>query len=276
MAGNDGNTGLSPEQAWRSLEKASGVTYESGDRLLFERGAVFNGVLELKASGSEAKPVVVDGYGSGAAPVIDAKGRVAGLAMVGCGYVEVNNLEITSDGGDPIEPQAAFRRFGVHVAVGDRQFKHVVLRGLHIHDIFAAKENENQAGFGIFVESPAGGKLSGFTIENCRIERTAATGIMIRGGRGAGYALSDVKILNNELTDIGGPGMNPMSVTNLLVRGNVVDRSGSTAEFAHAGAGKLHLALGQRRGADREEYFQRCAASTIRAAHTSTSTAATS
>ena len=36
VAGNDANTGLSPEQAWKSLEKAKGLTLHAGDKLSVE------------------------------------------------------------------------------------------------------------------------------------------------------------------------------------------------------------------------------------------------
>lgn len=237
VTGNDENSGRSPEQAWQSLEKASGMEYTSGDRLLLKKGCVFRGTLALHAAGSEDAPVVVGAYGEGDLPAIDAKGYVAGIAIENCSHLEVENLEVSADGGDPVEPQAGNRRLGVQIAYGEGDYKHIVLRGLYIHDIFAAKADENQSGYGINVERGERGNLADFAILNCRIERTAATGIMIRGGMQGGAALNGVKILDNKLTDIGGPGMNPMSVKNLLVRGNAVLRSGSMADKRMRGRG---------------------------------------
>jgi hypothetical protein len=243
-AGNDRNTGLAPDQAWQSLAPASRTTYRAGDRLLLKRGGVFPGTLTLTATGSATAPVIVDAYGDGPAPHIDAKGCVAGLAIAGSRFLEVSNLEISADGGTPQTPSAANSRFGVNLTIVDGDYQHIVLRGLHVHDIFAAQADPGgdmtkapKIGFGINVTTGENGRLRGLVIENCRIERTAATGIMIRGGRGPGFALSDIKILNNRLTDIGGPGMNPMLVTRLLVRGNVVDRSGSLADPRMRGRG---------------------------------------
>lgn len=235
--GSDQNSGLSPDMAWQSLEKAGSVQFKAGDRLLFKKGLVFPGSLKLKAAGSESAPVVVDGYGTGKIPVIDAKGFYAGILLENCSFLEVNNLEVVSDGGDAVEAQAANGRMGVQITFSDGNYKHIVLRELTIHDIFATNALENQAGFGINVQAGNNGNLTGLTIENCIIERTAATGIMIRGGRGSGYSLSGIKILNNKLTDIGGPGMNPMSVKNLLVEGNTVTRSGSMADKRMRGRG---------------------------------------
>jgi hypothetical protein len=235
--GNDSNTGLSAKKAWKSLEKVNSVNFVNGDRLLFKKGLVYPGSLMLKATGTETAPVVVDAYGTGSMPVIDGKGQLAAMVLDGCSYLEVNNLEFISDGGEPVVPQAATRRDGISITYSNGNYHHIVLRGLYVHDVFATNAMENQAGFGINVQAGTGGALRGFVIENCRIERTAATGIMIRGGRGEGLTLRDLKIINNKLTDIGGPGMNPMMVANLLVNGNIVTRSGSVADARMRGRG---------------------------------------
>jgi hypothetical protein len=74
QAGQDDHNGLSPENAWRSLEQASSAKLVAGDRLLLKRGVVFSGHLVIQAKGSKEQPVVVAAYGDGAPPTIDAKG----------------------------------------------------------------------------------------------------------------------------------------------------------------------------------------------------------
>ncbi len=238
IEGDDAQSGRSPDQAWKSLARANELTFAPADQLLLRRGSRLGGSLRLKGSGREGSPVTVGVYGAGEAPIIDASGFVAGIQVVGFSDLEIKDLEICADGGAPIEPEARLRRQGVSITSGGVECQRIRLRGLYIHDIFAAQkgETQNQAGVGIDVSLTEGGSIRSLLIDGCRIERTAATGIQIRGGRGSG-GLDDLQILNNTLTDIGGPGMNPMSVTNLLVRGNTVDRSGSTADPRMRGRG---------------------------------------
>lgn len=50
--GDDGNSGLSAESAWKTLERVKGLNLKSGERLLFKRGEVFRGELSISAEGS--------------------------------------------------------------------------------------------------------------------------------------------------------------------------------------------------------------------------------
>ncbi len=70
--GNDQNNGTSQANAWRTLERAQQVTQsmQPGDRILFQRGGVYPGMLSLNASGTAADPMVFGAYGTGDDPVI--------------------------------------------------------------------------------------------------------------------------------------------------------------------------------------------------------------
>lgn len=77
-----------------------------------------------------------------------------------------------------------------------------------------------------------GAKIKSIKIEGCNIEMTGHTGIHIFGfgdKTGSTY-LDGVTILNNHLKNIGGPGMVPGRCENVVVCGNVVDRSGSSID----------------------------------------------
>lgn len=58
--GDDGNSGLSAESAWKTLERVKGLNLKSGERLLFKRGEVFRGELSISAEGSLENPVIID------------------------------------------------------------------------------------------------------------------------------------------------------------------------------------------------------------------------
>ncbi len=57
---------------WKSLSKLNTVfnTFKPGDSVLFNRGDVFYGSLNITVSGTASKPIYVGAYGSGAKPVI--------------------------------------------------------------------------------------------------------------------------------------------------------------------------------------------------------------
>ncbi len=71
--GDDGNSGESPEQAWRTLEQVNNSMhiFLPGDSVLFRRGDTFRGYLHINCNGSADAPVVFSCYGSGKKAVID-------------------------------------------------------------------------------------------------------------------------------------------------------------------------------------------------------------
>lgn len=68
VEGNDANSGRSPQEAWKTLEKASTVSLIPGEQLLLKRGATLNGQLEINARGTAAQPVTVGAYGDSQLP----------------------------------------------------------------------------------------------------------------------------------------------------------------------------------------------------------------
>ncbi len=240
LAGDDRHDGGTPATAWKSLERANRHAFKSGDVLLLRRGSVFRGALHLSVQAGADTPFRVGDYGredEGELPLIDAAGWLAGVTLEQCRNVVVEHLAIVSDGGAVREPAAAKLRHGILItarAPGD--WGGIRVRGLRISRIFASEESPDEGrkptsskgmGISVIVEHPEA-RLSDVSIERCTITRVGRTGISIRGRRqGERYCLEDVRVLDNRLEDIGGPGLNPSTMRRLLVRGNTVDRSGS-------------------------------------------------
>lgn len=119
--GSDMNSGKSESMAWKTLTKASSVTFSPGDRILLKAGEVWNNQqLYPKGSGTEGKPIVIDMYGDATLgkPYIATNGNVscpvsnsygtytkdlnkAGLTgavvLQNQQYWEIHNLEISND-----------------------------------------------------------------------------------------------------------------------------------------------------------------------------------
>lgn len=243
--GNDQNTGLSAEQAWKSLENTAGLSLRGGDKILLKRGCVFKGQLALEnASGSSEAPVVVNTYGEGAAPIIDGVEVSSAVLISASSFLEVNNLEVTADASKSGREQG---KIGIQISGGANPASHIVLRNVYIHDIFKSSRG---GGIGISIAGSGGSgggggpggkkrpgrggsEISDVLVEKCRIERTAQFGIRVSG-------VNNLSFIDNELKDIGGPGIQPSGCRNLVIRGNTVDGSGSA---------KLDLMFGRGSGA---------------------------
>ena len=68
--GDDAADGLSPETAWKSLDRVNDAVLGFADSVLFRRGDVFRGHLEPQ-SGSPEHPVYYGAFGEGVKPVLE-------------------------------------------------------------------------------------------------------------------------------------------------------------------------------------------------------------
>jgi hypothetical protein len=69
--GSDNASGNKPELAWKSLQRVQAATLYPGDRILFERGGVFHGPLDIPGARPERSAKVhVSAYGYGPKPII--------------------------------------------------------------------------------------------------------------------------------------------------------------------------------------------------------------
>jgi hypothetical protein len=100
-AGNDANTGLSPNLAWKSLTKANSASLAPGDSLLLKRDCTFLGTLRVKWNGSATARIVIGAYGSGALPKIQngasdlLNGRTYTSVDVTGSYLTIEYLQTT-------------------------------------------------------------------------------------------------------------------------------------------------------------------------------------
>jgi hypothetical protein len=230
QGGSDANSGRAPDQAWKSLAKANAIPYQPGDTLELKRGSRFEGGLSLTLQGASGKPVVIGAYGEGSAPVIDAKGHIAGIHLRDSNHVTVKDLEITADGGKTVDGSAPGFRYGVYVQSKSAPSSHVIIENLTIHKIYPETASKHEGrnpttylGTAISIEGEEEKASSQFTVRNCRISDVGFKAVSLS-------QIKEVIVLNNQMTDIGGPAIQPGRVDDLVVRGNVVIRSGSSLD----------------------------------------------
>ncbi|MEM6379862.1 MAG: right-handed parallel beta-helix repeat-containing protein, partial [Bacteroidota bacterium] len=243
--GDDSNDGRSPKRAWKSLEKANEHRFEPGTQLLLAKGSKFDGTLLLQGGGNKQQPVLVGAYEgitpSDELPIIDGKGYLAAVQITNGKYFKIQDLELTADAGTVQDSLALAKRYGVYIHANEQgDYPGIHLKNLFIHHIFSTlnppgdgQNPTSNRGIGIsFQMEEKGAKIRDVTIESCRIEMTGHTGIRISGARK--YKdwdfLEGVTIINNRLKHIGGPGMVPGVCQNVIVRGNIVDHSGSSID----------------------------------------------
>lgn len=224
--GNDQAEGTSEVSAWKTLSHIEKSMLNAGDQLLLKRGCRFEGFLKLSVKATHEAPVVIGAYGEGAAPVIDAKGFPSGVHLVGSHYVTVKDLEITADGGSTLTGPND-RRYGVYVQGDWGSTSHITLDNLTIHTIYPETGSKHEGinptsyiGTGILIQGGTKAPSTDFVIMNCRISDVGFKAIELKN-------IAQVEVLDNLMQDIGGPAIQPGNVSDLVVRGNTVDRSGS-------------------------------------------------
>lgn len=108
--GNDFNNGLSPETAWKSVEKMQEIALQPGDNILFRRGGTFTGVMEISGKGHHDAHIVVDAYGTGNKPCISAPdGSLYAVRIRNSEYLTLQNLEIVNHGSDTMANRVGLR-----------------------------------------------------------------------------------------------------------------------------------------------------------------------
>lgn len=183
--GDDSNTGKSENEAFQTLDKINEITLQPGDRVLLERGSVFEDqYLHIKGSGSEDAYIEISTYGdeSENRPLINTNGKgvwyqdyghqldnanhkykgnvSTSILLKDVEYIEVRGLEITNDrekGIDEADEGLAYNNYKVMdrtgvagVAQNKGTLDHIVLDDLYIHDVTGNVQNKHMANGGIY------------------------------------------------------------------------------------------------------------------------------
>ncbi|MBF8190900.1 hypothetical protein ITP53_35390 [Nonomuraea sp. K274] len=244
-SGKDSAKGLSPQTAWRSLERVNSVVFKPGDSILFRRGTTCEGVLKPQGSGTTRDPIVIGAYGSGALPAINGGGARATVFLYNVQGWEIRDLDIsnpaTRDGNARAGIYVLLENFGTG--------KGYTVKNVKIHDVPGCDclqpELENSGGV-IFKaagsEVPTG--FDGITITRNTISGVDNTGIgvvsqwskrdLYPAGTNSFVGIPRVNVSWNKLTDMGGDGILVMNGIDSVMEYNTVEGFGLRASASHA------------------------------------------
>jgi hypothetical protein len=253
--GNNQNSGTSTDNPFRDLSHLTLLKFKAGDSILLASGQTFHGSIELQnTSGEPDSPIVISSYHTTdqqERATIDAEGYKNGIYLENCAHIQIHDLIITANAGafPELENMKNPMRCGVLVkATSEGNYKNIQLSNLWIKDIFFEEKgfkrgkdevrtaNGSQSyGWGIrFINQTNGAYLKDILVENCTVENVAHTGIKFTSSH---VGISNIKLLNNKVIRTGGPGIQMSRVKDGLVKGNVVNYSGSNDDSRKWGRG---------------------------------------
>lgn len=261
VKGGDTNEGTSETEAWKTLDKVNAKEFQPGDKILFKRGGVWNGLLWAKGSGEEGSPIVIDTYGDESAnkPIINGvgtsttdpeneTGEGAAVFLFNQSYWEINNLEVTNTTYAKDEVRA--HRTGVRVLAKDAgTVSHIYLKNVDVHDVHGDYTDPYKRSGGIQFNisgSTTPTKYNDILVECCTVKNVSRTGIQIgvsswrnrygyTNGAGEWYPSTNVKVRNCFVDTIGGDGILTRECEAPLIEYNVAkdcNYDGQTANVA--------------------------------------------
>lgn len=170
--GDDNNSGLAPDEAWKSLEKLRGVKLLPGNKVLLKRGEVFNGELEITGQGIPEDRIYIDAYGDGERKpcIVGYDTSLYAARICNSDYITMQNLEIVNTGRQPLPYRSGLKIECMDYGVS----QNIVVNNVTVRDVNGSLVKEKGGGCGIYIVNGGEKKISTFnrlTIENCHILR---------------------------------------------------------------------------------------------------------
>ena len=257
LNGSDSNGGTAADEAFKTLGAINGIELIPGDRVLLEKGSVFeNEFLHIKNCGDiNGEKIVISAYGEGALPRIDANGsgiwhQDYGTELDYSGHVYkgdvssavllydtenilIENIEITNY--EPYTTPEAYsnpeklERTGVAAVAQNRGTLHsITLDNLYIHDVSGNVYDKHMNNGGIYMtafkpanEAETGiARYDGVTIQNCFVKNVSRWGIAV------GYTYNWDKFKGKELDEAA---FKKYGNENILLKNNYIKFAGGDA-----------------------------------------------
>jgi hypothetical protein len=182
-SGDDNDTGITPDSAWRTIGKINSESFQPGDNILFERGGTWNQTIQISSTGTPDLPITFGAYGSGEKPTIDGQGTLSWCIS------------------------------------SDNQADHIVIDGLHLIRCgdpgLAPSSPTFEEWHGCIVSS----ENDGWTIRNSEFEDCGQRAIFARGDPTGSSAAKDWIIEDNIIGTVSLNGSRGSDQVAILLRG---------------------------------------------------------
>ena len=96
--GIDTNSGMAPDNAWKTISKVNASSFTPGDSVLFKRGETWREQFVIPGSGNTGNSITFGAYGTGALPKIVGSGSDYALSVDSRNNVTIQDLEFDNDG----------------------------------------------------------------------------------------------------------------------------------------------------------------------------------
>lgn len=233
--GDDGNSGRSKAEAWKSFSNVNATRFWPGDRILLKAGCVWNEQLFPKGSGSPGSNIVIDRYGEGARPVINGMGTTP-VSTWGESYATIPDVGTEIYGGAEAPGTTNYTITGAVMLYNQEYWE---IRNLEVtnsvnpadHEAYKKDTANDAERAGILVYSDIQASLcEGITIKNCYVHDVQTR---LQSVRPALKATGGIIILGHYLQP---DGTYPIGLAfdtksragfkNVLIEGNYVQRVG--------------------------------------------------
>jgi len=206
VAGVDTNSGTSTAAPWKTLDKVNTITFAPGDSVLFKRGSSWTGSLHLLGDGSPTAPLTVDGYGTGAAPIISGTGLYA-IGAWNKHNLTIQNMEILNTGTSDGTRQGIYLVFGTS---GTYSGNKILNNNIHdVRGVSARGGYQNNAAIYIFIQDPSvAAKVDNLLIQGNDIHDIKTIGIFQKAPP---YYATHPELW----------------ATNMVIRDNIIDHTGA-------------------------------------------------
>ncbi len=175
--GNDANSGMSSESAWKTVGKVNAARFFAGDRILFAGGQTFDGSLYFDSAdrGTSKNPILVSSYGTGRAKI--SSGAAHGLFAYNTGGFVVRNLNFAGNGLHATDKSGIF--FFVDLGADTK------LPGIRIRYVTASGYGNSGILVGAWNKSSG---YKGIRVTNARVHHNGKAGLSIYGYSAPGFA----------------------------------------------------------------------------------------
>ncbi len=250
--GVNSNSGTSPDESFRTLEKIQELKLNPGDRILLASGEIFKGNIHIEGFiGNPDQPLIISSFGASdiALPEINAAGMEAGILIRNASYITVENLKITADGSEVATTDFDMRVGVMLTASKGYSTSYIKLSNLHIEHVFyespgfqrgseevKSANGTQKYGWGIrLIADGSDQAIEQVEIKNCIVRNVAHTGIKLTGN--TQQSIRNISITGNKVLQVGGPGIQMSGVKFVYVADNEVSHSGSTDDSRKWGRG---------------------------------------